>query len=136
MIEQQSSKHTGAEYKLITVIAGDDSRGALRMSVLVRRKLNEGGWQAVTRSGRWTTENDALGDICPQGEAVNVDGVLFVYYNQLSLFDCRSRTLSYQVEGGEQLGIDQMAQRLIVYLKGGTAAPDVKEKDAAPSKGL
>jgi hypothetical protein len=134
MIEQQSSKHSGSEYKLITVIAGDDSRGALRMSALVRRKLNEGGWQAVTRSGRWTTENDALGDICPTGEAVNVDGVLFVYYNQLSLFDCRGRTLSYQVEGGEQLGIDQMAARLIGYLKGETGGQNIKEP--ASTKGL
>ena len=123
MIEQKSAKFSGADYKIIAVIAGDDSRGALRMSVMVRAKLREGGLQAVQRQGRWTVENEAMADICPAGEAVNIDGVLFVYYNQLSLFDCRSRVLAYQVEGGDDLGIEGMAKRLIDYLKAGSNGP-------------
>ncbi len=119
-VEQRSAKFSGSTYKVIAVIAGDDSRGALRMSVMVRAKLREGGLQAIPRTGRWSVESEAMADICPAGEAVNVDGVLFVYYNQLSLFDCRSRALAYQVEGGDDLGIEGMAKRLIDYLRSGS----------------
>lgn len=119
MIEQQSATHNGKEFKVIAVIAGDDSRGGLRMSTLVRRRLNEEGWQGVARSGRWGTENDALADICPEGMASTVDAIVFVYYNQLSLFACKTRILAYQVEGGEELGIEQMAEELFSYLRTG-----------------
>ncbi len=117
--EEKSRQHEGSKYQVIVVIAGGDSRGELRMSALVRQRLIEGGWQAVRRSGRWGTEIEALADICPQGEAVTTDGVLFVYYNQLTLFDCRSRTPAYRVDGGDELGIDQMSNRLIGYLRVG-----------------
>jgi len=116
MTEERGKGHEGSKYQVIAVIAGGDSRGELRMSAMVRQKLAEGGWQAVRRSGRWGSEIEALADICPQGEAIATDGVLFVYFNQLTLFDCRSKTPAFRVEGGDELGIDQMTTRLIKYL--------------------
>ena len=123
--EQVSRLHEGSKYQVIVVIAGGDSRAELRQSSMVRAKLQEGGWQALRRAGRWATEAEAIADICPAGEAVSVDGVLFIYYNQLNLVDCRSRTPAITINGGDDLGIDQMANRLMNYLggprKGGAA---------------
>ena len=119
--EQVSKLHEGSKYQVIVVIAGGDSRAELRQSSMVRAKLQEGGWQAVRRGGRWATEAETIADICPSGEAVSVDGVLFVYYNQLTLTDCRTHTPAITINGGDDLGIDGMANRLIAYLGGKSA---------------
>ncbi|MSR07699.1 MAG: hypothetical protein EXR93_11630 [Gemmatimonadetes bacterium] len=117
--EQVSKLHEGSKYQVIVTVAGGDSRAELRQSSMVRAKLAEGGWQALRRSGRWATEAEAIADICPAGESVSVDGVLFIYYNQLSLVDCRTRTPAITIQGGDDLGIDGMANRLISYLRTG-----------------
>src|SRR3990172_1704685 len=83
--EQANRVTTGENYRAIVVIAGNDARYDLRMSAMVREQLTDAGVTALKRSGRWGTENDAVNDICPTGQAASIDGILFVYYNQLTL---------------------------------------------------
>lgn len=118
-----------SKLQAVAVIAGNDSRADLRMSAMVRQKLTDAGVTAMRRSGRWGSENEAMADICPAGQAAAVDGVLFVYYNQLTLWDCRSRVRAIDIRGGDESGLPGMANRLVRYLKpdfkGASGKPDV-----------
>jgi hypothetical protein len=82
----------------------------------VRQQLIDRGIQAERRSGIWNVENDALQDICPMGQARNVDGLLVVFWHQLSLYDCGTHRPAYQVRGGMR-GTDAMVERLMRYLR-------------------
>src|SRR5688572_17596910 len=65
--EERSMQIPGTDIKTIAVIAGGDTRGELRMSVRVRQQLEEGGWAAMPRAGRWENETGAVEDICSHG---------------------------------------------------------------------
>jgi hypothetical protein len=54
--------------------------------------------------------------ICPIGETGAVDGLLFVMWNELDLYDCRTHKPAYQVRGG-MIGTNTMVQRLLRYLR-------------------
>jgi hypothetical protein len=101
----------------IAVVAGGDDRNAIRMSATVRQDLTNAGITALRRSGRWATEIDAVNGICPLGEAVTVDGVLFVYYDHLLLMDCRTHKRAYEIAGGDSDGLPGMTKRLVAYLQ-------------------
>jgi hypothetical protein len=115
--EQAHTQTNGGNYRAIVVLAGNDARYDLRMSAMVREKLTEAGVTALKRSGRWGSENEAVSDICPSGQANNIDGILFVYYNQLTLIDCRTHVRAYEVQGGDEAGITGMTKRLLSYLQ-------------------
>ena len=125
--EQIQRGMSGSQFQAIVVIAGNDARYDLRMSAMVREQLTDAGITALRRSGRWGSESDAIADICPAGQAATVDGVLFVYYNQLTLIDCRTHARAYEITGGD-LGLPGMAKRLIAYLQG--SARDSKQGDS------
>jgi hypothetical protein len=111
----------GTQFKTIAVIAGDESRPGLRMSVQVRDELNKGGWNGVRRAGRWGNEDAAVADICKPSPEGQVDGVLFVFYNQLTLRACNPNTTAFRItSSGGEMGLPQMAQRLLGYLRSGT----------------
>ncbi|MBI4502549.1 MAG: hypothetical protein HY700_15490 [Gemmatimonadetes bacterium] len=115
--EQAHKTTSGENYRAIVVIAGNDARYDLRMSAMVREQLTDAGVTALKRSGRWGTENDAVNDICPTGQAASVDGILFVYYNQLTLIDCRTHVRAFEVQGGDEAGLPGMTKRLLAYLQ-------------------
>jgi hypothetical protein len=101
----------------IAVIASDDQQSTIRMSAGVRGQLTEAGVTAVRRAGRWTGETDAVTEICMPGQEQNVDGVLFVSYNRLTLRACETKLVVYEIDGGNEVGLQDMAKRLIVYLR-------------------
>jgi hypothetical protein len=115
--EQAHSATVGSNYRAIVVIAGNDARYDLRMSAMVRQQLTDNGVVALKRSGRWGGEAEAVNDICPTGQAGNIDGVLFVYYNQLTLIDCRTHVRAYEVQGGDEAGLPGMTKKLLNYLQ-------------------
>jgi hypothetical protein len=111
----------GNGIKTIAVIASDDMGTTIRMSAQVRQQLSDGGWNALRRSGRWTSEADALEEICQPTADPRVDGVLIVSYNVLTLRHCETKSTAYRIEGGGALGLEQMAERLMEFLR--TGAP-------------
>lgn len=106
----------GDSLRTIVVISGDDDQSALQITARVRQQLADAGATALRRGGLWPTERDALIDVCPLGEANDVDGLLFVTWNQLDLYDCRTHKPAYQIRGGMR-GTDAMVQRLLGYLR-------------------
>jgi hypothetical protein len=109
----------GSQFKTIAVIAGEETTPGMRMSAGMREELNKGGWKAVRRAGRWGNENEAVAGICQMQGDDKVDGVLIVFYNQLVLRACGTvDTTAFRiVSSGGEMGLPQMAQRLIGYLR-------------------
>jgi len=114
-----SSTVPGDSFRTIVVISGDDDQNALQVTARVRQQLNDRGLNAQRRSGLWSTEREALLDICPLGEVSPVDGLLFVMWNELNLYDCRTHKPAYQVRGG-MIGTNVMIQRMMRYLRPGS----------------
>lgn len=106
----------GDSFRTIVVISGDDDQSALQITARVLHQLQSAGLNAQLREGLWSIERDALADICPLGGSRDVDGLLFVLWNQLDLYDCRTHRPAYQVRGG-MVGTDVMVQRLTRYLR-------------------
>ncbi|MGH7607586.1 MAG: hypothetical protein ACREME_09615 [Gemmatimonadales bacterium] len=114
--EMVSPRVRGDSFRTVVVISADDDQSALQITAKVRQQLNDAGVTALRRSGLWSGEREALADICPLGEAGDVDGLLFVSWNELSLYDCRSHRPAYQIRGGMR-GTDVMVERLLAYLR-------------------
>lgn len=106
----------GDSFRTIVVISGDDEQSSLQLTARVRQQLNDAGLSAQKRGGLWSVEREALADICPLGQPSDVQGLLFVYWNQLDLYDCRTHKAAYQVRGGMQ-GTDLMVKRFLRYLR-------------------
>jgi hypothetical protein len=116
MNEIASSSVPGDSFRAIVVIAGDDDQSTLQITAKVRQQLNDRGIAATRRSGLWASEREALMEICPLGEPRAVDGLLFVVWNELDLYDCRTHKPAYQIRGAMR-GTDAMMQRLLAYLR-------------------
>lgn len=114
--EQINPQVDASTLSAIVVIAGDDARYDIRMATLVRQQLSDAGITALRRTGRWGSQTEALLDICPTGQVSSADGVVFVYYNQLTLWECRSRSKAIEIFGGTESGLPGMTKRLVEYL--------------------
>jgi hypothetical protein len=114
--EMISSTVRGDSFTTIVVIAGDDDQSTLQINAKVRQQLTDKGLSAQRRSGLWPSEREALDDICPIGSMSGVDGLLFVTWNELNLYDCRTHKPAYQIRGG-MTGTDLMVQKLMRYLR-------------------
>lgn len=122
VMEQVSPTIPGSKFRTIATIAGGDAAPDLRMSVTIRQELNDGGWTAVRRAGRWENEHAATAEICAGGD---VDGVLFVEYNRLRLDDCATRLPAFRIEGSpdRSVGLTEMTRRLMNYLRRAPPVP-------------
>jgi hypothetical protein len=120
-VERVNASIPGGRFQVIATIAGGDSRTDIRMSATVRQVLQDSGFTAVRRAGRWDSEADAVRQICePVG---TVDGVLVIWYDRMVLRECRTLTSAYEVEAGNEKGITDMANSLIRYLRREPGAP-------------
>jgi hypothetical protein len=116
VVEQRNDRVQASKFKTLAVIGGDDQRTTIRMSAQVREQLTKNGVTAVRRAGRWAGQMDALNEICQPGDEP-VDGVVIVAYDRLTLHDCESKGVSYSIQGGGRIGLPEMADKLITYLK-------------------
>lgn len=139
--EFQSSKIPGSRFHTLTVISGETEHSSILIAARVRDSLQESKVvNVVNRSGRWVDEAGALREICPDSAEANampdsaraaiasdstgilatmapVDGVVIVWWNRVSLRDCKSQTTAYDATGAAQIGIDELTRQLIRYLK-------------------
>jgi hypothetical protein len=116
-VEQRNDKFPGSKYKSVAVIAGDETGPTIRLSAQVRERMTAGGITAVRKAGRWASQLDAFNSICAPDEDPRVDGVLIVNYDKLELHDCDTKGVVYYIAGGAQLGLTQMTDKLMAYLK-------------------
>ena len=111
-------------FKVIATIAGHARRTDLQISATVRQQLQDSGFVAVPKRGRYPTEVDAIKHVCASREGAPVDGVLFVWYNRLRLADCGAQVTAYEIGGeGASIGITAMTDKLIAYLRRGASVP-------------
>jgi hypothetical protein len=113
--EMTSDSIRGDSLRVLVVLAGESETADRQMAGRVRAQLDSAGVTTLRRPGTWTSEETALMDICPQGQTTEIDGVLFVWWNQLELRDCATHRRAYHIEGGYR-GIDYMVKRLMGYL--------------------
>src|SRR5581483_11818477 len=115
----------GTKFKTIATVAETDYGSDIRLTVQLREQLIDGGWHAVARAGRWDSESDAVSEICAPG-ADPVDGVLFVTYDHLALYDCATRSRAYDIRSSPQAGglsLPKITGRLMRYLRGKKGKP-------------
>ena len=122
VVEMPSTTIPGSKFKVIATVAGGTRSMDLRMSVTVRKQLNDSGWKGVARYGRWDSRTEAVAAICADGD---VDGVLFVDYNRLELDDCATKQPAYAIDGSPErgVGLDEMMKRMRRYLRGEPPVP-------------
>jgi hypothetical protein len=116
-VEQRNDKIPGSKYKAVAVIAGDETRNTIRLSAQVREQMNNNGITATRRAGRWASQLEAFNDICRPDQEQKVDGVLVVTYDRLELHDCETKGVAYYIVGGSNLGLPQMTDKLLAYLR-------------------
>ncbi|HXF95021.1 MAG TPA: hypothetical protein VNI61_02845 [Gemmatimonadales bacterium] len=114
--EVVSSAVPGDSIRVIVVVAGESEDTDLRIAAQVRDQLNAAGLTALRRPGLWDSEQSALAEICPRDQPSDVDGVLFVWWNQLELRECPTHRPAYQIRGG-YTGVNAMVKRLLRYLR-------------------
>src|SRR5712691_1469775 len=103
----------GDHFKSLAVIAGDDDDNTVRITQQVRTRLTGKGLSAEHRQGLWESQQAAVQEIC---RPADLDGVVFVLWNELDLFDCATHKPAYQIRGGYG-GTDRMLERLLHYLR-------------------
>ena len=139
--EFQSSRIPGSRFHTLTVIAGDADHSSIAIAARVRDSLTSAKVvNVVNRQGRWVDEAGALREICPDSSntvapadsahaavandstgilasMAPVDGIVIVWWNRVSLRDCRTQTTAYDATGAAQIGIDELTRQLVRYLK-------------------
>ena len=105
------------QFQRLGTVAGASARTDRQISAHVRKQLIDSGLTVVALPGRFDSEKAAVTQSCAPGAVPAIDGVLFVWHNRLELHDCVSEVVAYEVSGEGQ-GINQMADRLVAYLKG------------------
>jgi len=108
---------TPGHFNTVATIAGDNGRNDLRMSVQVRNDLNKAGIHAIKVSGRWESVTQAIGQVCSPTSAEPVDGMIIVKYDYLVLYDCQTKKAAFEMQASSSVGLTDMTQHLIKYLK-------------------
>lgn len=115
LVERRDPTVIPSRLRVLGTVAATGSRNDLNISATVRQQLTDSGITAVRTPGRWESQIDAVQKACVAA-VPKVDALLFVWYNRLELFDCTTQRAAYEVTGGS-LGINQLADRLVAYLK-------------------
>jgi hypothetical protein len=116
LVERVQPETPPGRFQVIAAIAGNRNISDLRISATARKQLTDSGINVVRRGGRYDTEASAVQQVCASEEAPRVDGVLFIWHDRLSLYDCTTERSAYEVSGGTD-GIQGMTNRLYAYLR-------------------
>jgi hypothetical protein len=115
--EFRSLSIPGNRFRSIALLVGRPDRASVVLADQVEQRLAASGSTVVSRAGRWASEPDALQEICPREQPATLDGVLFVWSDQLRLWDCRTHVAAYEVRT-EQARSEELLKRLVRYLRG------------------
>ena len=124
--ESVSPDVSGRSIRRIALLAGSN-RGDRQVLVRARERLTQAGVNLIRRPGTWETNADAVKAICVQNPdgTDNVDAVLFVDWDVLTLHHCASGSIATSITGS-YAGIDVLVDRLIRYL--GVTPPAAEAK--------
>jgi len=105
----------------IAIIADGPSKGDLQVMARAREHLVKAGIPIIKKSGEWDSDQAALQDICVQkpGSSDNVDGVLIVGWERITLHECLNGSIALDVVG-KYAGTDELTRRVVSYLHAST----------------
>ena len=105
--------------KRLAVIANGAARSDIQVTGRARERLTKAGVTVVKRTGNWETDTHAVKEICVQrnDSKDNVDGVVMVNWDRLTLHDCASGKIATNISGN-YAGIDAMVDKLLQYMSG------------------
>jgi hypothetical protein len=103
--------------KRLTVIAGGGTRSDMQVTSRARERLTNAGVDVVRRAGTWETDTQAVREICVQSPTStdNVDAVVMVGWNRVTLHDCASGKIATNITGN-YAGVDALVDRLLRYM--------------------
>jgi hypothetical protein len=108
---------SGSKFQRLALISGGN-RGDRQVLARARERLTGAGVTLVKRAGTWQTNADAVKEICTArtDNTENVDGVVFVDWDTLTLHECETGVIATNITGS-YAGIDVLVDRLIRYLR-------------------
>ena len=115
--ENWSSTIPPGRFHAVAVIAGGDTRNALRRAMQVRNDLREGGIETMKVSGRWKNTTQAMSEICSPSAPQAVDGMVVVQYDYVVLYDCKTSKAAFEMQGSSEADLKPITNHLIRYIK-------------------
>lgn len=105
----------GSSFDVLGLVAGDDSRSARAITTQVRMRLEGIGLTVLRSPGLWQGEDGALDQICNREGA---DGVVFVWWNQITLRACQGGDYptAFRARSGSGEGLDPLVNMFLRYL--------------------
>lgn len=104
-------------YHTIAVIAGGSRREHVVMTQRARDRIRRARVVTVVSvKGRWDVEDDAVKALCAQDRKPLLDAFVIVQGDNLSLWDCGSRKISWEADGALE-GVDYMTNKLLEFLQ-------------------
>lgn len=105
----------GDRIRTIAVLAGSDRQATLQMTARSVTRLREAGLTIVQPGGLWESEAAVMEGLCSaEDQERKYDGVLFITWDRLTLRDCETQAVAYDVRGGHR-GVDEMTERLMSH---------------------
>lgn len=107
-----------ARFSAIAVLPLDPSGFDPGIAARVRDNLKKQGVNVVTARVMVAESEASMPQLCPKDDPADYQGVLWVTFDRLILRDCESTAVAWRAIGGYS-GVDALAKRLMVYLRGG-----------------
>jgi hypothetical protein len=107
-------------FTTIAVLPLDASGFDPGIAARVRDNLKKEGVNIVSARVMVGDSEASMQQLCPKEDPAEYKGVLWVTYDRVILRDCESTAVAYRAIGGYS-GVDALAKKLLVYLRG--AAP-------------
>ena len=113
---------SGDAYRTLAIIASDDRQNTLQIAAKVISNLEKAGLSMSQPGGLWESESSVMDGLCAEdAEDADYDGVLFVQYDRITLRDCETHAVAYDIQGGLS-GVDRMTELFLKYLRVATVS--------------
>lgn len=114
--EFESSEIRPNRFRILAVVPADPSQFGPQIAYRAFRLLRDRGKTVVWIGAAYDEGPAAMARLCPQGKVASFDGVVFVTWDRITLRDCATHEIAYDIQGG-YTGVDAMTGRLIRYLQ-------------------
>lgn len=105
-------------FRIVAVVPADLSQFGPQIAHRAYQMLKDRGRDVVWIASAYEEGPGAMERLCPRGRVAPYDGVVFVTWDRVTLRDCETHEVAFDVQGG-YTGVDAMTARLLRYLNGG-----------------
>jgi hypothetical protein len=106
-----------AGLRMLVVVPANPASNDVQVAGRAHEIMRQERWPAVLRRAASANEEAATTNVC-KAEELNgeVHGVAFVTWDRITLRDCTTNEVAYQVLGA-YAGVDVMTRKLVAYLR-------------------